>query len=184
VVAIATTIAVHSANLRLYFDPQSSTVRLGLLTPVLSVIALHQSLGLPLGEMEAVFGRELRRLRALHVLAALAVLAVGALVYVAVHGATDAVGQSVRNTAILVGLLLATSTVTGPDAAWVVPVGVVLATYGFGVDYDGGRPRGWAVLFHAPAPPDVLAGVGFLAIAALLFVVRGPRGARLGDGGQ
>jgi hypothetical protein len=164
VVAIATTIAVHSANLRLYFDPQSSTVRLGLLTPVLSVIALHQSLGLPLGEMEAVFGRELRRLRALHVLAALAVLAVGALVYVAVHGATDAVGQSVRNTAILVGLLL--------------------ATYGFGVDYDGGRPRGWAVLFHAPAPPDVLAGVGFLAIAALLFVVRGPRGARLGDGGQ
>ena len=63
------------------------------------------------GEMEAVFGRELRRLRALHVLAALAVLAVGALVYLAVHGTGDAVAQSVRNTAILVGLLLVSSAV-------------------------------------------------------------------------
>ncbi len=182
--AILVTITAHSTSLRLYFDPQSSTVRLGLLTPVLSALAVHLSIGLPLGEMEAVFTRELRRLRALHLMAVTLCLASGAAVYAAVHGPSSAVGQSVRNTALLVGLLLGAAVVLGSDAAWVVPVGVVLATYGFGISSDEGTPRGWAWLLHDAAPGSVLAAAGVLVLAGVFFIARGPRGARTDDGGQ
>ncbi len=183
--AMIITITAHSTSLRLFFDPQSSTVRLGLLTPVLSALAVHLSMGLPLGEMEAVFARELRRLRALHVLAITLCLASGAAAYAAIHGPGGAVGQSVRNTALLVGLLLGTAVVLGSEPAWVVPVGLVLATYGFGISSDEGTPRGWAWLLHDASRGGLLAATGVLALAAGLFIARGPRGAPTDDdGGQ
>lgn len=182
--AILATVVVHSVSLRLYFDPESSSVRLGLLTPVLAAIAVHQSLGDPLGEMEAVFARRLRQLRAVHTAVVLAVLASGLMGYAAVHGTGEAWRQTVRNTALLVGLLLAAVVLVGSDPAWVLPVGLVLATYGFGVDYDAGTPRGWALLFHEAAPADLAAALGVLLGAVVLFVLRGPRQIRAEDGGE
>lgn len=178
VVAMVVAIAVHGAGLRLYFDPERTVVRLGLLAPVLAVIAVHQSLGLPLGEAEAAFARAMRRLRACHLGVVLVVLTLGAMAYATIHGADDPFEQVVRNTALLVGLLLAGAVVVGPEAAWLLPVGLVLATYGFGVDYDEGRARAWAVLLHDVTRSSVAPGLGVLLIGGLLFVTKGPRRGR------
>jgi hypothetical protein len=177
--ATAVSIAVHATSVKLYFDPHSTTVRLGLLTPVLSVVAVHLSTGTPFGEMEAVFVRRLRRLRAAHLAALCALGAISALAYAAWHGAGGPLGQFVRNTAVLLGVLLMAVVVLGSDLAWVAPVGLAFATYGFGV--DASRPRAWAVLLHDATPTGVLGACVLLAVAGLLFVAIGPRAAHSGD---
>lgn len=172
-VSLALALFYLRANLTLHFDPEGSTIRLGLLTPVICALFVNVSLNDPVGEAESIFVARIRSLRAWHMLcqATPFVLGIGAVALVS--GIDEAAGQFFRNSAWMVGLVLVAAVAT-PHHAWVAPIGSGLAMYGFGIDYSTGIPRAWAVLLHDLTPANLLAGGGVLAVGVALFIVRGP----------
>lgn len=175
VVSLAITIMFYRSQLTLHFDPEGSAVRLGLLAPIACVIFINVSLSDPVGEGEAIFVSRMRVLRSLHMAGVVTLIALGVLGLILVYGTGSPMGEFVRNSAWLTGLLLLMAAVMSSQQAWVLPVVVVLATYGFGMDYSLGVPHSWAVLLQDLTAANSLSGTFVLVAGVSCFVVRGPR---------
>lgn len=172
-VSLVLGLVYQRSNLTLHFDPEGSTIRLGLLTPVVCAVFVNVSLHDPIGEAERIFAERIRALRALHVAALMAPFLLGVGVLAPLSRLDEATGQFFRNSAWLVGLVLVAA-VAIPHYAWMAPVGIALATYGFGIDYSTGTPRTWAVLLHDLTTANTLAGAVLLTVGVGGFIGRGP----------
>jgi hypothetical protein len=148
---------------------------MGLLSPIVFVMFINVSLNDPVGEAEALFPSRTRMLRSAHMAGILILVALGALAFMLAYGTGAAMGQFVRNSASLTGLLLLTAAVVSSQQAWVLPMTVVLATYGFGMDYSIGAPHPWALLLEELTTTNLVVGVGVLVAGVACFIRWGPK---------
>ena len=173
--SLVLTIVFYRSQLTLHFDPGGSAIRLGLLAPIMSALFVNVSLNDPLGEIEGTFVKRMRMLRAFHMVGVLGLMAVSLAAFLLVYGGGDQLAHLARNSGLLTGALLCTATFISSSHAWVLPMGAVLATYGFGMNYSLGVAHPWALLLRDVSLGNVISGVAFAAVGAACFIWRGPR---------
>lgn len=169
-IAIVLVLLTENSTVRVVVDPDPVRLRLALLSPLALVVAAVPTLVLPFGESELRFSRKLMWLRACHLLWFVVLIA---LLWLAIQAAWEdqALGdQVIRNTVLLLGLLLLASGATH-DLAWLPAMLLVAITYARGVNYDLGRPRRWALLLKPPDEVSVAVSIAALAAGALVFLV-------------
>lgn len=164
-----------SSEVPLYFDPDKSTIRLGMIAPVVAAVILNMSLGDPIGEAEVDGKQRLRHLRMFHGISVVLVVMLSSSALVAIEGWSDRPVVLARNSAILIGTTLICASLVTSRQAWVAPVAIGVGTYGFGMDYVEAAPRWWAVLLHASTGTTLIAGAFVFFVGLVVFVVFGPR---------
>jgi hypothetical protein len=181
VATIATVVAIVLQNVaadgtaRVLFQPDRAAVRLALLAPLLLATAMVPTLAQALPELELTVLARIRWARRWHAAGMVGVLATASLVTIALGRPRGLEHEVARNSALLLGLLLVSSTLVEVDLAWVIPVAYTGITYLFGMDFALNEARWWAVLVMPASPETDALALGLVAAGLVAFTWRGVR---------
>lgn len=167
---------LRSALVTVPFAPETTTVDLALMTPILPVLIMSVSLPRSLGALENLRRARMRELRCLHVMV---------VVLAAELCAVSAMGRPLEenvaiglNAMLLVGIALTGGVLSQGSLVWLAPLAAVALCFFFGTGTQDGRVHPWAVLLSEPSLLSLSVAATAFGVGTGLFVMRGPRAAR------
>jgi hypothetical protein len=169
-IAIGLISTARDVTVPVVINPDPVSVRLALMSPLALIVAVAPTLVRSISESEKLFRPQLRLLRLCHLLAVTGSVCLLAVVVFSTWGDPTLASQAVRNTVLLLGILLL-SNVLLRDLAWTVPTLFAGVCYAVGYQFDLARAHTWAFLLRPFDWWSVTVSVVSFLLGAGVFVL-------------